>query len=204
MPTETFLSINGNFCLLAQHQGWWAEETSWPPSFCSQWGSVKKQQHGLPLHPHSERDKRQVKYGVQKGGRERLPTEAQEGFLEEEGKVEGVRSQTGFGGVVEGHRWGCKSSYKRTGSKPKWTLTPDSGRHLNVSCRAIVFPYAETPQRDQGRRGEVVAGHKANTGRHRCSCLIAWDWRGSQLSEPHSVSFIHRAWECLWKTGKMG
>lgn len=104
MPSETSLSINGNFCLLAQHQGWWAEEASWPPSFCSQWGSAKKQQHWLPLHPHPERDKRQVKYGIQKGGRERLPTEAHEGFLEEEGKVEGVRSQTGFGGVVEGHR----------------------------------------------------------------------------------------------------
>lgn len=53
---------------------------------------MKKQQHWLPFHPHPERDKRQVKYGVQKGGRERLPTEAHEGFLEEEGKVEGVRS----------------------------------------------------------------------------------------------------------------
>ena len=87
-----------------------------------------------------------VKYGIQKGGRERLPTEAQGGFLEEEGKVEGVRSQTGFGGVMEGHR-GCRSSYKRTGSKPRWTLTPDSGRHLDVSCGAIVSP----KQRLQGK-----------------------------------------------------
>ena len=37
-----------------------------------------------------------------KGGRERLPTEAQRGFLEEEeGKVKGMSSETGFGSVMK-------------------------------------------------------------------------------------------------------